>query len=145
MKRYVPIFEEFIESESNLVNHAKEELKLAGMISNGTETDDKYNNLVANSVIELMKTFASQGHSGFSAGMVRELFNKLSQFQTLTPITSNPEEWMDTSEYCGEPNTLWQNKRNPATFSKDGGKTWYNLDESVLIKAKTLVLEKLNF
>lgn len=131
-------------NESALVNHAKNELQLAGMYDEDDKLGDiSYNKMVADAVVELMQKFSEQDHSGFSAGMVRELFNKLSQFQTLTDITNNPDEWLNVAEYMNnEP--MWQNKRNPAIFSKDGGKTWYNIDESVLIKAEELVLERLN-
>ncbi len=146
MKQYIKLFEQFI-NESGLVSHAESELKLAGMY----EADDElsgvsYNKMVADAVIELMKTFSKQGHSGFSAGMVREIFAKLSNYETLSPISSNPDEWSDVAEYGGDqPNTLWQSKRSPSTFSHDGGKTWYNLDESVLIKAEKLVLERIQY
>jgi hypothetical protein len=85
--------------------------------------------MIGKAVLELMKTFANQGHSGFSAAWARELFNKLSKYETLTPLTNNPDEWMDVNDICpGKAGEMWQNKRNPAIFSKDGGKTMYHVD-----------------
>lgn len=109
---------------SNLVNHAKTELEKAGMM----DKNNAYNYAVAESVLELMEVFSKQGHSGFSASMTREIFDKVSSFKVLSSITSNPDEWMDRTEESGEP--MWQNKRQPSTFSRDGGKTWYDLDDN---------------
>lgn len=115
--------------QENLVDHAERELKLAGLL----EADSDYNGALGKAVLELIELFSKQGHSGFSATLVRELFNRCSNFENLTPITSNEEEWEDMSNYGGDP--LWQSKRNPTYFSKDKGKTWYNLNESILFKA----------
>lgn len=106
----------------SLVEHAERELRLAGLF----DKDSDYGGMLGGAALELIKVFASQGHSGFSAGMTRDLFALLSNFKTLTPITSNPEEWTDVSEMSGGP--MWQSKRCPSVFSKDGGATWYDLD-----------------
>ena len=108
-----------------LVEHTKDELERAGLF----DEDSDYGGMLADSVMAIMKVFAKQGHSGFSAQMCRELFHRLSNFETLTPITSDPEEWHDISEIAGgEKGKMWQNTRNPAIFSEDGGKTWYNVE-----------------
>jgi hypothetical protein len=104
------------------------------------EEDVSYNTMVADAVMELMKTFSKQGHSGFSAGMVREIFDKLASFKTLSPITSDPEEW--TNVATDGQKDLWQSKRDPAMFSHDGGKTWKSVDESVMDSAKRILLSK---
>lgn len=111
--------------ESALMKHAELELKLADMIDS-----DEYNGLISKAVMELIQKFSEQGHSGFSAQMVREIFNKLSNFETLTEITSNPDEWINDLEMGGSAK-LWQNKRNPAIFSEDGGKTWWNVNDKL--------------
>ena len=54
------------------------------------------------------------------------IFDRVINFKTLMPITSDPEDWEDRSEMSGEP--FWQSKRDPSYFSKDGGKTWWCLD-----------------
>lgn len=111
----------------NLIKHAKDELKRAGLF----DKDADYGGMIAKAVMELMKVFSKQGHSGFSAPWVTELFAKLASYETLTPLTDNPKEWEDVSEYC-DGDKLWQNKRNSAYFSKDGGKTWYNVDDKTI-------------
>lgn len=129
--KYITSFDKFV-YESKMLQYTKNELELAGMFNEDDETGP-YNKLIAKAVVELMTTFSNQGHSGFSASMVRDIFNKLSNWETLTPITSNPDEWSNVAETTGpEDIGLWQNKRNPAIFSKDAGKTWYNVDESIL-------------
>lgn len=113
---------------SNLETFAKEELERAGLFSK----DSDYNGMVGHAVLKMVQEFSKEeGHSGFSAGMAIHIFEKLARWQNLTPITDNPKEWMDVSDYGGpDPPAMWQCKRNPALFSKDGGKTYYNIDEN---------------
>ncbi|RSK50099.1 hypothetical protein [Hymenobacter rigui] len=108
-------------NKSNLVLHARAELKAAGLWD---ETAD-YGGEVANSVMQLVQVLSYQGHSGGSHDQTLNLFEKLARFQPLGPLTNNPEEWMDVS-YGGEP--IWQSRRQSDAFSKDGGKTFYTLD-----------------
>lgn len=108
----------------SLVEHAKEELKRAGLF----EKDSDYEGMLGDAVLELIEKFAAQGHSGFSAYQTIAIFERLAKFQTLTPITSDPAEWMCVSEHF-EGKSVHQNLRNPAVFSNDAGKTWYNIDE----------------
>ena len=110
--------------DSNLVRHAEREMRLAGLF----DEDADYGGMIAPHVLELIKLFASEGHSGASAGLTRELFHRLSNFKILSPITSDPEEWMEVSEASGG-NPMWQSKRQPSVFSTDGGKTYYDIDE----------------
>jgi hypothetical protein len=108
----------------NLVAHAREELQRAGLF----DKDSDYGGMLGEAVLELVQKFAEQGHSGFSAQMTLHIFNKVARFQTLTPISSDPTEWMEVTQYFNGKG-VWQNRRNPAVFSEDGGKTWYDLDE----------------
>jgi hypothetical protein len=110
-------------SKSNLVTHADYELKLAGL----DKKDSDYNGELYKAVMKLIKVFSKQGHSGYSAGMVIELFSKLARFKNITPIGQSLDEWVDVSEASGKP--MWQNRRSSSLFSTDGGKTYYDLDE----------------
>jgi hypothetical protein len=102
-----------------LVAHAEYELRKAGLY----DKDSDYNGELAPAIVEVVKKFAELGHSGSSAGISIAILGKLLRFQTLSPITSDPAEWMEVGE------GVWQSKREPATFSEDGLKTWYNLDD----------------
>lgn len=107
-----------------LVEHAKRELELVGLFDKGSD----YDGMVGTAVVELMEVFAKQGHSGESASQTIYLFHELARYKPLSPITSNPAEWTDMSDLC-DGVTMWQSKRNPSVFSKDGGQTWYDLNE----------------
>ena len=107
---------------SNLTDHAKYELELAGMF----DKDSDYEGMLGTAVMELVEVFAKQGHSGFSAHRTLAIFNEVANFKPLAPIGKSPDEWVDQSEASGEP--MWQNKRRGSTFSRDGGKTWYDID-----------------
>ena len=105
----------------NLYEHSKDELIRAGVF----DKDADYGGLLGNAVMELIETFRKQGHSGMSAQLTLDLFNRCAQYGNLTPITSSADEWDDVSEMSGYPH--WQNKRNSKYFSKDGGKSWYSV------------------
>ena len=68
---------------SKLVEHAKRELEIAGLF----DADSDYEGYIAESVLELIKTFAAQGHSGGSADLTRLYFYALSDFVNLTKLT----------------------------------------------------------
>ena len=108
-----------------LVDHGKEELERAGLF----DKDSDYDGMLGEAVLELLQTFSKQGHSGFSAQLTMELFNKLVKYETLTEITDDPEEWMAVSEDMALGEGVWQSRRNPALFSNDGGKNYYSIDD----------------
>ena len=115
---------------AGLVDHAKKELELAGLF----KKDSDYGGLVGEAVMELCKCFADQGHSGFSANMVLELFKRLGKYENLTPITDDPKEW---SKENALEKGVWQNKRNPSLFSENGGKTYYDVNDKKRKKNKS--------
>lgn len=98
-------------------------MKLAGLY----DTDADYGGMIPEAVMAMIRAHSGQGHSGGSHAQTMAIFDKLVRFQTLTPITSNPDEWMCVSEMSGHP--AWQSNRCPSVFSEDGGKTWYDLDD----------------
>lgn len=114
---------------SNLLEHAKRELEIAGIKGND------YDNQVAKDVLELIEVFAKQRHSGFSAFATLETFNLLVNFKNIKPLTNNPEEWVDVTSY-GNGKKLYQSKRNPACFSEDELKTYYDTNEGDYPKTK---------
>lgn len=104
---------------------AKAELRRAGLYD---EDADYGQGEIAERVIALLSTWYDAGHSGGSAGMTLEIFDRLVRHKRLAPITTSPDEWMDVAEYQnGE--ALWQNIRQSTCFSLDGGKSYYDIDE----------------
>ena len=113
---------------SNLKEHFKKELDMAGLIDKVSD----YNVLIGKALMELCKTFSGQGHSGFSANWVLSLFDTLGHYKTLTPITDDPKEWNNVSEYSGggqNSPAMWQSTRNPSLFSENKGKSYYDVND----------------
>lgn len=110
---------------SNLINHAKRELLKLGYkpIEECEEDIDKW---VQENVIELLEVFSKQGHSGYSAPYVINLFKKLANFEPLSPISCTDDEWNDVGHYNGPNDDTFQNNRCSAVF-KNGknGKPHY--------------------
>lgn len=107
---------------SNLVEHAESEMRRAGLYDAGAD----YGGMIPEAVLALVKAHAEQGHSGGSHEMVMAIFDRVVRFKPLSPLSSDPAEWMDVSEMSGRP--MWQSRRCPSAFSEDGGKTWSDLD-----------------
>ena len=106
---------------SNLYRHAESELRREGLL--GDTEDFLYGDMLGQAVLDLIELFADQGHSGMSAGYTLHIFERLANFQSLSPLSSDPEEWNEVGD------GVWQNNRFFACFSEDGGKTYYNIDE----------------
>jgi hypothetical protein len=116
-----------------LYTYAKQELELAGLLN----SDSEWDRWVARDVLKLIKVFSKQGHSGFSAITTLNIFNKVARFENLTPLSSNPDEWMKIAH------DTWQSRRNPSCFSHDGGKTFYNINEK--LKRKNIINKIITF
>jgi len=99
---------------SNLVDYAEHELKLIGM---GAGAEDEMNRLMHDDIIEIVKKFSDQGHSGFSAGYALSLLSKLLAYEPLTPLTGDDGEWNEVGQ------STWQNKRCSHVF-KDGKRAY---------------------
>lgn len=95
---------------SNLTNHAEKELELAGLF----KKDSDYGGMLGQNVMELVKVFSKQEHSGFSANMAIALFERVARFEPLAPLTGEDDEWVEV-----EPG-VFQNKRCSHVFKKNG-------------------------
>lgn len=102
----------------SLVEHAKKELELAGMF----DKDSDYGGAIGESVLELVEIFAKQGHSGFSAMLTLELFNKVAHYKTIVEFIPSLKDSIEVSE------TVIQSTRRSDVFTRDGGKNWYSID-----------------
>ena len=101
---------------SNLLKHAERELKLIGY-----DDKDEYDKMAKDAILQLIETFAKQGHSGFSANYVSNIFHKLANYEVLSPLTGNDDEWGNVSDMSGDRKTLFQNNRDSRVFKNDDG------------------------
>lgn len=111
--------------EAALADHAERELRLAGLFS----SDSDYGGMLGTAVMDLIRAMEGQGHSGFSARLAVEIFEKLTRYEPLTPLSDNPAEWVYHDAEMFPPRGIWQSVRNPSAFSEDGGKTYYTLED----------------
>ena len=115
----------------SLVQHAKSELELVG---EEPEVIEWY--------LQIVAKFAEFGHSGATAEHTTQTLERLLRYRNLSPLTDDPEEWLDVSKYFEEEGQVLQSKRNFEAFSQDGGKTYYLLSESKLVSHQTVKKDK---
>ena len=97
-----------------LTEHAKMELEVAGLF----DKDSDYGGMTGEAVMELIEVFGEQGHSGMSASLTRNIFNKLADYKPLTPIQGTDDEW-------GTEASDTQNKRLFSLSKRDDGTVRY--------------------
>lgn len=99
-----------MQPDGNLVSHARTELEIAGWM----KPDAMYGPMMGQAVVDMQKLFSMEGHSGMSASIATSLFEKVSRFEPLTPLTGDDSEW----------NEAWgggqQNKRCSHVFKENG-------------------------
>lgn len=95
----------------SLEERAKFELEKAGFFSK----DQLYGGMLGNAVMELMRVFAAQGHSGMSAAVTIRAFSRVAKFKPLTPLTGEDDEWNKVGD--GE----FQNRRCSHVFKNETG------------------------
>jgi len=100
----------------SLIDHAKVEFKALGWPG-----DDEMQAMICDNVLELLRVFSEQGHSGTSAPYVMNIFEKLSKYNPLSPLSGNDDEWMEVAEQNGK---LYQNVRDSSVFKDDNGAYW---------------------
>lgn len=106
----------------SILDHAERELDLMGMADDGD-----MNGVMRNHILHMVKEFANEGHSGFSASYAIQVLEKLLKFEPITPLTGEDWEWNNVSEMSGE--TLYQNARCGRVFKNDDGA--YDIDGKV--------------
>lgn len=102
--------------DTNLYQHALRELQAAGI---QPEDQEK--------VLAIVREFASWHCSGGEASWYIHVIIRLLQYENLSALTDNPDEWNKVSD---DESGMWQCARNPEAFSTDGGKTYYLLSEN---------------
>ena len=106
----INVFEKDYFKNSNCYKHAINELRILGY-KPIDEEEDGPNKWIQENLLELLKVFYNQGHSGFSASYCIDAFKKLASFELLTPLYCDHKEFNDTG-YC------FQNKRLSSVFKK---------------------------
>jgi len=105
----------------SLVQFAENELKRLG-------SDDKMQSAMNKHVLHMVKEFANEGHSGFSASYALSMIKRLLAYKPITPLTGEHDEWSNvTSGVSGQ---LWQNRRCSSVFKGEDGQA-YNIDGKV--------------
>lgn len=98
--------------ESELVAHARRELATIGESKELTE-----------GYLEVVRAFEKMELDGGAASIGIAVLTSILQFQNLSPLTDNPDEWIQHAD------DTWQNTRNGEAFSTDGGRTYTLLSE----------------
>jgi hypothetical protein len=109
---------------SNLIAHAERELGNVGLAG-----DDGYDGMLVEAVLQHIKLFADQGHSGLSAAMTVGLLERLLRYEPLSPLTGADDEWV-ALDYG--PDVAGQNVRCSHVFRRADG-TAYDAEGRVFI------------
>ena len=76
------------------------EWQLNKLLKKCTDEDSKImQEMMNNDVLELLKVFSEQGHSGFSAPIATRLFYKLANHKLITEVEDNPDDWDENGQH----------------------------------------------
>lgn len=106
---------------TQLEKYAERELRMAGIY----DADSDYGGGLAHAVMGLVKAFANQGHSGFSAKATLDLFNKVANWEPIQPLMGTDDEWTEHIDGC------FQNKRCSRVFKDRKDDPAYDIDGRV--------------
>ena len=74
----------------SLLEHADSELRLAGF---NPDSKDFFSRTIYKNIMEIVKAFSGQGHSGGSAEVVTGILGSLLAYKPLSPLTGEDSEW----------------------------------------------------
>ena len=90
--------------------------QLDKLLEKCTEPSEKeMQKMMNNDVLELLKVFSEQGHSGFSAPIAIRLFYKLANHKLITEVEDNPDDWDENG----------QHKYITSIFKREDGTCYY--------------------
>ena len=90
--------------------------QLNKLLEKCTDEDSKImQKMMNNDVLELLKVFSEQGHSGFSAPIAIRLFSKLANHKLITEVEDNPNDWDENG----------QHKYITSIFKREDGTCYY--------------------
>lgn len=101
-------------TECNLVLHAEKELKIAGLF----DKDSDYGGMLGPAIMKMIREFSAEGHSGYSARLALQIFEKVASFEPLTPLTGADDEWNEVGE------GVFQNVRCSHVFKDADGRAY---------------------
>jgi hypothetical protein len=113
---------------TNIKTYAINELTRIGMYGSG----DEMNDAMCEHILKMVNVFAEEGHSGFSANYTINILQKLLQFEPLSPLTGEDDEWEDISEYSGYEH--YQNKRLSRVFKEGKDGQAYDIQGKVFVE-----------
>ena len=99
------------------------EFKAAGWLDETGAYKDEMQGMICEHVLQLLKVFADEGHSGSTAPYAINMFRRLALFEPIAPLTGEDWEWNDTGHN-------FQNKRASHVFKDYDGKC-YDIDGKV--------------
>jgi hypothetical protein len=97
---------------NNLNKHAIAEFKAAGWLDDTGAYVDEMQEALCKHVLELLRVFADEGHSGSTAPYTVNMFKKLAMFEPLIPLTGEDWEWTEVSD------GVFQNNRCGRVFKQ---------------------------
>lgn len=108
----IKFFKRTQKKESNLLRHAREELKRIGAL------DCPMQQAINKHILKMIELFSEEGHSGSSAPYTINTLKELLFFRPLTPLTGDDAEWFIHDH--GE-DMYAQNKRCGHVFKRRDG------------------------
>lgn len=110
----------------NLVEFAEQELN--NILKTCTDSESlKTQKVINDDILEMVKTFSKQGHSGFSAQYSLSLLKRLLDYKPITSLTGDDNEWIEL-DYGDD--IAYQNNRCPSIFKDKEGKA-YNTEGKI--------------
>lgn len=101
-----------MEQTSNLHKHAIAEFRAAGWLDDTGAYVDEMQEALCKHVLELLRVFSDEGHSGSTAPYTVNMFKKLAMFEPLVPLTGEDWEWTEVG------GGVFQNKRCSRVFKQ---------------------------
>ena len=121
----------------NTYEWAKHELNLAreNEIAHAVLVgDEDYGIMCYDAAEHLLAVFQEQGHSGYSAKVVKEIFSRLVDGKPLTPVTDEEDQWHNAYKNGNSLKKSYQHKRMSSLFkhvAPDGSVSYYDMDRII--------------
>lgn len=130
---------------SNLYEYAQREMDHAWP----PDKRDEMQSVIVQNILDIVKVFCDQGHSGMSAPYVIAILKRVLNWKPISPLTGEDDEWRTVHGCDGDLqqnircSCVFRNNHDNSTahnvegrvFSDDGGQTFYSCkDSSVPVK-----------